>query len=496
MNRFLNRALKFSILALFFSTFNVEAQDLNQYKYFVVQNTTNSNSKKILLRELSKANLPVYDANSRLPSDLQSDPSLGVYINSAEECPWTCNALLVLSTYQGVIIYQNGSTSPISSGNALKAALKPLLQVRHSYKPIDLVDVGLSVKFPQINFSDEESIRKYYDENGAELIEGIWEYSAIDDPNYYRLAILKDKTEFKAVILDTEENSPWKAGELKASLETATTDEILSIEWTMGDKRTKKRAVGLVTKNALIEFELETKVNLLKIYPKSATQSSTGANSITSESSDWLGNGSGVLISKSGLIVTNYHVIEDTNELEVDINQGGETSSYKAQVLLKDKVNDLAIVQLTESNSLNISSIPFSINRSLSDVGTKIYAYGYPMALTAMGKELKVTDGMINSKTGFDGDITTYQISAPIQGGNSGGPLFDDKGNLIGINTAGLKKTIADNVGYSVKANYIFNLLSLISEEVEFPQKSAVESLPLTEQIKELSKYVVLIKFK
>ena len=54
------------------------------------------------------------------------------------------------------------------------------------------------------------------------------------------------------------------------------------------------------------------------------------------------------------------------------------------------------------------------------------------MALSAMGKEIKVTDGIINSKSGFQGDITTYQISAPIQGGNSGGPLFDDKGNFIG----------------------------------------------------------------
>ena len=52
------------------------------------------------------------------------------------------------------------------------------------------------------------------------------------------------------------------------------------------------------------------------------------------------------------------------------------------------------------------------------------------MALSVMGKEIKITDGIISSKSGYDGDITTYQISAPIQGGNSGGPLFDDNGNF------------------------------------------------------------------
>ena len=52
-----------------------------------------------------------------------------------------------------------------------------------------------------------------------------------------------------------------------------------------------------------------------------------------------------------------------------------------------------------------------------------------------MGKEIKVTEGIISSKSGYNGDITTYQITAPIQAGNSGGPLFDDKGNFIGINS-------------------------------------------------------------
>ena len=126
----------------------------------------------------------------------------------------------------------------------------------------------------------------------------------------------------------------------------------------------------------------------------------------------------------------------------------------------------------------------------------QVYAFGYPMALTVMGKEIKVTDGMISSKSGFDGNITTYQITAPIQGGNSGGSLFDEQANLIGINSSGIRKDIADNVAYSIKTSYVSNLLDVLPKSIELPSSTKLKSLPLTEQIKEISKYVVLVKVK
>jgi S1-C subfamily serine protease len=143
-----------------------------------------------------------------------------------------------------------------------------------------------------------------------------------------------------------------------------------------------------------------------------------------------------------------------------------------------------------------IKELPYNFKTSISDVGTKVYAFGYPMALSIMGKEIKVTDGIISSKTGFDGNITTYQITAPIQGGNSGGPLFDEKGNLIGINSSAIRKNIADNVAYSIKTSYIINLVDVLPKPIELPSNTKLSSLPLTEQIKEISKYVVLIKVK
>jgi S1-C subfamily serine protease len=143
-----------------------------------------------------------------------------------------------------------------------------------------------------------------------------------------------------------------------------------------------------------------------------------------------------------------------------------------------------------------LDNLPYNFKTRSSDVGTKVYAYGYPMALSLMGKEIKITDGIISSKSGFDGDITTYQITAPIQGGNSGGPLFDDNANFLGINSSGLSKEIAENVGYTIKSSYVLNLIDVLPKGIDLPSSTKLKSLSLTEQIKEISKYVVLVKVK
>jgi len=211
---------------------------------------------------------------------------------------------------------------------------------------------------------------------------------------------------------------------------------------------------------------------------------------------EWAGNGSGFIISKSGYIVTNHHVIKDADDIEVEFIVNGELQKFNAEIVQSDKVNDLAIIKIFDMNFDGLDNLPYNFKTRSSDVGTKVYAYGYPMALSLMGKEIKVTDGMINSKTGFNGDITSYQISAPIQAGNSGGPLFDDQGNLIGVNSAGLSKDVADNVGYTIKSSYVLNLIDVLPKSIDLPSSTKLQSLPLTEQIKEISKYVVLVKVK
>ena len=325
-------------------------------------------------------------------------------------------------------------------------------------------------------------------------MEGIWQYANTDvGSSEYKLLILKE--EFKYNLYIIEGSGLWNPSEKKAEFETAASEKVITIKWTLGDKKTISKAIGEVMNNAVIEFTLpnnKNKTSLYKVYPKFDSK----VKRKISKNGEWAGNGSGVIISKSGHIITNHHVIEDAEDIEVEFMLDNELQKFNAEVVQVDKTNDLAVLKIFDMNFDGVSEPPYNFKFRGSDVGTKVYAFGYPMALSVMGKEIKVTDGMISSKTGFDGNITTYQITAPIQGGNSGGPLFDEQANLIGINSSGIRKDIADNVAYSIKTSYVSNLLDVLPKSIELPSSTRLKSLPLTEQIKEISKYVVLVKVK
>ena len=111
-----------------------------------------------------------------------------------------------------------------------------------------------------------------------------------------------------------------------------------------------------------------------------------------------------------------------------------------------------------------------------------------------MGKDIKFTNGRISSKTGYQGNVSTYQSTTPIQAGNSGGPLFDYDGNFLGINSSGLGKDITDNVSYTIKTSYLINLINVLPKKIGLPKTNSLLNLSTTEKIKILSKHVVLIK--
>lgn len=214
--------------------------------------------------------------------------------------------------------------------------------------------------------------------------------------------------------------------------------------------------------------------------------------------SKWSGNGSGFFIDNSGYIATNFHVIEDAEEIEIEFTRNGLKENFPAKVVLSDQQNDISIIKIASEEFKHLNNIPFNFKTSITDVGSNVFALGYPMALTLMGSEIKFTDGKVSSKTGLQGDITSYQISVPIQPGNSGGPLFDFDGNLIGITTSTVNREydITENVNYAVKSSYLRNLIEVLDNPLELPNDRHIANLSLTEKIKVLSNYVVLIKVK
>ena len=206
------------------------------------------------------------------------------------------------------------------------------------------------------------------------------------------------------------------------------------------------------------------------------------------ESQRW--TGSGVAIG-TRLIVTNYHVVNNARTLAINIPSDNKYVDYSVEVIAEDKSNDLAILRISDNQFKGFNSIPYGAKTQLIDIGEDIFVLGYPLVQT-MGEDIKLTTGVISSVSGYQGDASTYQISAAVQPGNSGGPLFDTNGDLIGIVSS--KHTGAENAGYAIKLSNLQALMNNLPDGLALPNHNSISSKSLSEKVKAIQKYVVLIK--
>jgi S1-C subfamily serine protease len=214
--------------------------------------------------------------------------------------------------------------------------------------------------------------------------------------------------------------------------------------------------------------------------------------------SEYDGNGSGFFISRQGHIVTNYHVVEETSALFTKLNINGQIEKLPLRIVSKDKLNDLVILKVDKAGFDLGKDIPYGFEYNTLDVGEEVFTLGYPM-VDVMGEELKFTDGKISAKSGIDGDITTYQITTPIQSGNSGGPLFkEESGNIVGIVNATLnrKEFNGENVNYAIKSNLLKTLIESLSEPIKVNTVNAVKEMKLSDRIILYREFMPIIYFK
>lgn len=203
-------------------------------------------------------------------------------------------------------------------------------------------------------------------------------------------------------------------------------------------------------------------------------------------------SGTGFLIDKSGYLATNNHVTKGAKSIYVCLQIDGVWKSYNAVLVKTDPINDLSIIRIDDSEFKPFISLPYNFSTEVADVASEIYTLGYPQ-VHIMGTDVKYTTGAINSKSGIQGDPTHYQISAHIDHGNSGGPMFNSKGTIIGITDSGLDKAEFGDVNYAIKASYLKSLVDALPMNLELPHDNSIEKLSRVEQIKVLSNYTALI---
>jgi len=191
--------------------------------------------------------------------------------------------------------------------------------------------------------------------------------------------------------------------------------------------------------------------------------------------------GSGFIISEKGIVVTNNHVIQDAEDIVVRV--GGD-KEYKAKILGADPLSDIAVLQITSKEKF----IPVKFGDSdKARIGDWVIAIGNPFGLGGT-----VTSGIISARNRSIG-LSRYedyiQTDASINSGNSGGPLFDMNGDVIGINTAILGKGGSIGIGFSIPSN---SAKKVVSQLVEFGETKrgwlGVRIQVVTEEIADVEK--------
>lgn len=310
---------------------------------------------------------------------------------------------------------------------------------------------------------------------------------AIYQGDNYRLGLYQtDKNDIFLVYLGgREKNADWKIGDIKASLEKTATSGVYLAKW-WGKWKQLMNFTVIISEGVLKTYDEDKDEDIyIQTFP---TVTDLNKGIVSRPYENWTGSGFAL---KDGYVVTNYHVVEGAKDITIQGIKGNFNTSYKAVIAGTDKNNDLALLKISDSMFTGFGTIPYSMSSNSSEVGEEIYVLGYPLTST-MGDEIKLTTGIISSKTGFQGDVSLYQISAPIQPGNSGGPLFDKKGNIVGIVSA--KHAGAENVGYAIKASYLRNLIESCASPSIIPTMNNVSTLPLTGKVKSEKNFVFFIK--
>ena len=193
------------------------------------------------------------------------------------------------------------------------------------------------------------------------------------------------------------------------------------------------------------------------------------------------GTATGFVVNSNGYILTCAHVVKDTIKTTVTIGR----KTWDAVVLRIDDTNDLALLKISAKG---LPTLPLA-NYSSIDVGQDVRAIGYPLS-DILGENMMVTRGTV-SGVSYNNGQKIMQIDAAVNPGNSGGPLVNEKGEVIGIVNAKILDSIATNVGFAVPIYYAKLLLQ--EKDITFITKHAAKKIEGPILVKQVSPSIALI---
>lgn len=224
--------------------------------------------------------------------------------------------------------------------------------------------------------------------------------------------------------------------------------------------------LGLITPEEVAEAQRLSST----FVPRKETPSSNQNYSVVADAP--IASGTGFFITEDGYLISNYHVVKDSTTVRVVTSAG----IIGAKVIQTDAANDLALLKAEG----HFTPLPIVSSRSVS-LGATVVAVGFPDP-GLQGFSPKFAKGEVAALAGAADDARYFQISVPVQPGNSGGALVDERGNVVGIVSAKLDAAVAlaasgalpENVNYAVKSSFLLSFLESV------PDVSAKLKLPNT----------------
>lgn len=197
-------------------------------------------------------------------------------------------------------------------------------------------------------------------------------------------------------------------------------------------------------------------------------------------------SGTGFALTNDGYFVTNYHVTEGADSIYIRDNAG---KYYKAYMVNYNAQTDIALLKVEKrSFRFGKGEIPYALATRKAALGANVYTLGYPE------DDITYNEGYISASNGYNGDSMQYRLELPARSGQSGAPVIDNKGNLIGIVSG--KESQSKGTTYAVSSGALLKLLQDVPKEVRLhlPKSNSLARLNREEQIEKMQAYTVSVK--
>jgi S1-C subfamily serine protease len=204
--------------------------------------------------------------------------------------------------------------------------------------------------------------------------------------------------------------------------------------------------------------------------------------------------GTGFLVDGKGYLLTNAHVVKNATVVAVQ-NTLGE---YQARIIQLDRQTDLALLKIEDTSYHAFNALPYGFSKTNADLGEDLFTLGYPRPDIVYGK------GYLSAETGFQGDTTAFQLTIAANPGNSGTPVLNNDGEVVGIVTSSQQN--AQGMVFAVRSKNIYNTLDSIRSDsslqkmdstlgtLRIPTYSVLKGMDRKTQLKRLRDYIFIVK--